>query len=199
MSKKLLKYDIEIPGIILGAMVIGMVISVAVKGQSIEYVLTAGLIAVTTWYAYATIKIAKASKQQADASVKMAEAMEKSITETVRPMVHPSVAFGQDASSNQMVMYASFKNIGRGPALHVEANIRHPHFEFKGPLPETVLEVGRGVQLNIPSAGGEQKSQEDFELIAKYQDIYGKWFHSKLTQDEHGQYHYTELEGKGDD
>ena len=59
-------------GIILAITIIAMIIAVARKGQTLDNALLAGLIAVTTWYAYATIKIARATKQQADASVKMA-------------------------------------------------------------------------------------------------------------------------------
>ena len=113
----------------------------------------------------------------------------------VRPMVQPSVLFSQD------VMYASFKSIGSKPALNVEVNIRHPKFEFDGPLPETALDMGQEVKLNISATDGEPRSQKGFELITKYQDIRGKWFYSRLTQDKHGQHHleYGGLEKKEDD
>ena len=162
-----------------------------------QIILMIGLVTITAAYASSTEK-------QADASVKMAEATEKSVTEMVRPVVSPSVAFGssQDTDSGQYnidTMYAEFKNIGRGPALHVEAKIRHADFGFEGPLPKTVLEVGETIQVNIPRS--EQRAEESFELITKYQNMHGKWFCSRLTQDEHGQYHleYGGLERKGYD
>ncbi len=177
----------------LAALIWWNVISI---GQAIELTILFVLVCVTAIYAKRTAEIAdatkeqaKATKQQADASVKMAEAIDK-------PIVLPSVAFTHFSE-----MRASFKNIGRGPALHVEANICHPYFDFEGPLPETVLEVGRGVELCLERTDTELRSHKMFEVITKYQDIYGKWFRCRLTQDEHGQNHleYKELQKKEDD
>lgn len=189
--------NIQVFGILFGSLVVFYVfynLHGILPNEWVEISLLAGLVA-------ATSGLAVYAAAQAYASVKMAEATEKSISEAVRPMVHPSVEFGhsQDTASGQYYidkMNARFKNIGRGPALHVEVTCHHPYFEYEGPLPKVVLEVGEPIQLNI--SRGEQRPEESFELIAKYQNIHGKWFHSKLTQDEHGQYHveYKELESK---
>jgi len=200
-------------GILIAALALLVFFNVITTAEAINITLIFFLVFVTIIYARRTAEISKATKQQAeatrqqaDASVKMAEATEKSISEAVRPLVHPRVEFGlsKDTASGQYYidkMNARFKNIGRGPALHVEVTCHHPYFEYEGPLPEVVLEVGEEVPLYIPSSVSGLQSQKAFELIAKYQNMHGKWFCSRLTQDEHGQHHleYTELEGKAND
>jgi len=196
------KRKIRVFGILFGSLVVFYLFYNLHKLQPNEWVeisLLVGLVAVTG-------ALALYAAGQADASVKMAEATEKYISEAVRPMVHPSVEFGhsQDTASGQYYidkMNARFKNIGRGPALHVEVTCHHPCFEYEGPLSKVVLEVGEEVSLYISSSVSGIQSQKAFELIAKYQNMHGKWFCSRLTQDEHGQHHlgYTEMEGKEND
>ncbi|GEM_PF-2581833 len=167
------------------------------------------LVLVTGFYAWQTMSLSRLTKKQADASVKMAEEAEKSIGEAIRPMIHIRVTFGdssgvtRNAKSKNNIdeMYAKFKNIGRGPALHPEINIRHPYFKREGPLGETVLEVDGEVTMSLRRSDSGARPEESFEVTAKYQNMYGKWFRSRLTQDEHGQHHieYKELESKKHD
>ena len=192
MSKMMRNYVIglSIAIVIYAAAVSWLTIrDIIVPAELINTMILFILASATIFYAIRTSDIAQATREQADASVKMAEAVDK-------PIVLPSVAFTPPSE-----MRASFKNIGKGPALHVEANICHPYFEYEGPLPKTVLEVGQGVELRLERTATESRSQNMFEVITKYQDIYGKWFRCRLTQDQHGQNHleYKELQRKEND
>ena len=173
-------------------------------GELIQVILMGLLVIVTVIYAWRTFAISNATKKQANASVRMAEATEKSVAEMVRPMIEPSVEFDhiQDTESRQYYidkMIAKFKNIGRGPALNLKTKIRYPYFKFEGSPFKTILEVGDESLITINRC--EKEGHERFELIVKYQNMHGKWFCTELTQDEQGQYHseYRELEGENND
>ena len=98
----------------------------------------------------------------------------------IHPMVSPSVLFDKET------MHISFKNTGIGTALKIESSIHHPKFNFEGPLPEATLEKGQETRLDIPAANGQPEPEKGFEIIARYEDVYGQRYCSKLTRDENG-------------
>jgi len=192
-------------GVFIGILLIyrGKELSAADLAQTI---LTIGLLTITAVYAWSTEKMAKATKEQATASMKMAETTEKSIKETVRPIVKIDVEFGtrQDTESGKYYidkMHLMFKNIGRGPALHLETNRSHPCFDKVCILSKTILEIGEGTSTYMYPTVENINPREIFELLIKYQDIYGRWFYSKLIHDGNGQFRleYDEVEKKEDD
>lgn len=126
---KKVRWD-EILGIILAITIIAMIIAVARKGQTLDNVLLAGLIAVTTWYAYATIKIARATKEQADASMEMAKEMENQRLSEARPYLllrlteryiqWDDIEGGQSPPNLfSIIIY----NAGKGPAVNLRAGV----------------------------------------------------------------------------
>ncbi len=118
--------------IILAIIIIVMIIMVANKSQTLEHVLLAGLIAVTTWYAYSTIKIAKAAKRQADASMKMAEEMRKQTIMSSRPWIiqkaihedEKQIRPIEDSFNPNYFSHFEIYNAGNGPAIELEISLR---------------------------------------------------------------------------
>jgi len=88
-------------------------------GDGVQIVLLLALVMVTGFYAWS-------AHRQADASVKMFEITVKSVSEAIRPVLNLSVApTGKVVTSETAEgvihgMTLSLKNIGRGPAFHVE-------------------------------------------------------------------------------
>jgi len=180
---KKVRWD-EILGIILAITIIATIIAVARKSQTLEYVLLAGLIAVTTWYAYATIKIARATKQQADASVKMAEEMREQRYDTVRPVIDiqkeetPAARVSEGLAvlceDISRGMPCILSNIGLGPAIDV--------CSFVQPLQGDrwcknfgTLAIGdktEPMNLSLNQEG------ERTTLITYYRDVYDRGFKS---------------------
>jgi len=181
---KKVRWD-EILGIILAITIIAMIIAVARKGPTLDNVLLAGLIAVTTWYAYATIKIARATKQQADASVKMAEETREQRYDTVRPVIDfqkeesPKALFAEavaaESEDTSRGLSCILHNIGLGPATDVYSFIwdlerKRRCFEFG-----TLARDGK-----TPLAINLSLNQEDGRtaLVAYYKDVHGRTFES---------------------
>ena len=108
----------------------------------------------------------------------------------VRPVVQPKVSLSQDT------LCCTFKNTGAGVALNVETKILHERFEFDGPLPETTIQPGKEVKLNIHATQVISVSEPKLEVLTKYQDMGERWFYSKLTQDKPGRnrFEYNSLE-----
>ncbi len=96
----------------------------------------------------------------------------------IHPMVSPSVLFDKET------VHISFKNTGMGTALKIESSIHHPKFNFEGPLQEAALEDGQETRLDIPAANGQPELEKSFEIIVRYEDVYGRRYYSKLTRDE---------------
>jgi len=111
--------------IILAATGIAFIILIGVYGAiNIQYapaftlVLYAGLIVVTMFYAYYSMEIARATRQQADASVKMARTM-------TQPMLMPYLRLISDFDTDRYVRFeAGVDNNGNGPAYDVRGEIQ---------------------------------------------------------------------------
>ena len=161
----------EIPGIILAIIIIVMIIMVATKSPTLEHVLLAGLIGVTTWYAYSTIKIARTTKQQA-------EIMLNGQFNAVAPVIELDV---HGIAKDFLIVW---RNIGMGPALNFRCWIedeQHPEFRnvHKAVWSGAVARDGvpkqsrldteiRGYQLGIGY------------LRAQYESVFGKTYESCL-------------------
>ena len=116
--------------------------------------------------------------------------VEFTLTPLIRPVVQPKISFSQDT------LCCTFKNNGAGVALNVETKISHERVEFDGPLPETTIQPGKEVKLNIPATQGIADATPKLEVLTKYQDMGERWFYSKLTQDKLGRnrFEYNRLE-----
>lgn len=184
----------EILGIILAITIIAMIIVVARKGQTLDNVLLAGLIAVTTWYAYATIKIARATKQQAEASVKMAEEMREQRYKDSLPLLVPTIPPDWDTQglAPNEVIYVYLQigigikvmwcNVGKGVAINSRfsfwaAPISPKQANFFPPRESGTLAVGDKKEVDYHDTRGDKQiiaisDAYQPRLEAEYQDIY---------------------------
>lgn len=143
---------------------------------AIQAIGTAGLVlfafvqGVVAWAARNDAKrLAGAAREQAAASVRMAEEMEKGRLFATEPVV----ALEQRGSSIKTVDIG-LVNMGRGPAYNIQCVVKHPAFEMPGKtirLP--FLDVGSHHEQTLhadpgaPPYGGAP-------LEARYEDQYGK-------------------------
>ena len=110
-------------GILIALAVVGALKPTLIPG--LNMILLAGLIGVTAFYAIRTAEIAKATKEQADASVKMAREMREQRRPIVVQKVVPakSVPYklaAEDITKSISSDYFEIHNEGYGPAIELE-------------------------------------------------------------------------------
>lgn len=184
-----------------------IIIAVAVArkvndAQIVNVALVAGLVGVTTWYSYSTAKMAseirmqaEAAKQQAEASVKMAEEME--------PRPYLLMRLKEDEEADSVWQWPSkfevtIKNVGKGPAMNLIAGLWHRkkiHFfqERKGYLAfdedwkTTVLSRTYGIEepdIWLPELAEKIPPYCLGAIAVEYQDIHKRKWASYLCFEE---------------
>jgi len=150
------------------------------------------LVGVTWFYAKRTSDIASATREQAEASVKMAEEMREQRYDAVRPIVDivinekqitPLETSRQAYGDNPRSLPCMLRNVGVGPAINVYSFIEDIHdpggnsrrWDF-GILPST---AGKG-EMEYSQEKPLLLMQRDNQraLVAHYEDVYGNVFKS---------------------
>jgi len=113
--------------LIIGAVGIAFIIFISVfgainmdKAPVFTLVLYAGLIVVTMFYAYYSMETANAAREQADASVEMAEEMREQTIMASRPVIILRAARTESIPSELTQEYFEMYNAGNGPAIDVQ-------------------------------------------------------------------------------
>ena len=153
-------------------------------------VLLAGLIAVTTIYAYSTIQISRATKdqadkmteqaeatrQQADASVNMAEEMREQRVMASRPVIIQKAVVETETKfrtfdSLDWFSHFGVYNAGNGPAIEVEISLLNKE---KTPIHshrKSFLRAGENpIEFSPTDLASLEKST--FYLVAEYQSVF---------------------------
>lgn len=145
------------------------------------------LVLVTRYYARETERIAKATDEQAKVGSEMAREMSLSRQDESRPVLDlhkiPQDAFGTGPEAMQEAMgqlrtevyvWCTLKNIGKGPAMNIKAQIEQ--------------DIGSAEEvLGTLSLGDEEerkpftirKANGEYYLEVHYQDVYGRTFFSR--------------------
>ncbi len=139
------------------------------------------LVVVTGIYAWGTYVTSKATKEQAEASVRMADEMRKQRYDTVRPVIDiRSILYtkkGQDILFKDLSscgVTCTLHNIGLGPAIDVnsciqDGNQQSRNFNFG------TLVVGGGI-ARYPLSLNQEEAQR--LLVVSYKDVYDRHFKS---------------------
>jgi hypothetical protein len=178
--------------LIIGAVGILFILAIAVTGACyIDFtpvftlVLYAGLIVVTMVYAYYSMEIARETRRQAEASVKMAKEMENQRYGSVRPVLNilvkplPTVELAKMAYTEKEqlklpeALICELLNVGIGPAIDVYYFTIYANVKFRQEL---------GV-LKVQDKSPEvlvciEKRNENYFLVVNYSDMYGRKFES---------------------
>jgi hypothetical protein len=190
--------------LIIGAIGIAFTIFISVigvidmdKAPVFTLVLYAGLIVVTMFYIYYSMEIASAAREQADATVRMAEqAREQRYSESL-PLLVPTITtsgyiaglapdeVGYVALQMGAGLKVTYHNEGRGVAINLKFSFwavpmdDSPGKVFFFGSPELkALGIGNQVEIGIREMGGGQL--QDIppayhpHIIVEYQDIYGR-------------------------
>lgn len=162
----------------------------AVQGMA-----TVVLVLVTAFYAVRTHHISKTARQQAEASVKMAEEMRRTREDSFRPVLdiqrieQEELGAGREAMTEAIAerfgddhVWCKLKNIGNGPALNINA-----HVAQGGSVAEGVLGT-LGVGDETERKPFAVIKPEDSFVEVRYQSVYGRLFSSRrpVTFDEEG-------------
>ena len=160
--------------------------------QTIQLIITFVLVLVTVAYVLRTAEIAKATRQQADASVKMAEEMKQQRYDAVRPIVD-IVIKEQSITAQESISQAygakpkdlpcKLRNVGVGPAIKVYSFIEdiddpdgNPRRWDFGILPSAArkgeMEYTQEMRLLLMQKDNQRA------LVAHYEDVYGNTFES---------------------
>jgi hypothetical protein len=152
--------------------------------QAIQIILTFALVSVTAVYVRRTAEIANATKQQAEASIKMAKEMENSRYDTVRPVIDIEVktlsnielakqAYTQTGQLElPKNLYCRLSNIGLGPAIDTYS---FTLLDDDKPARQKFGVLKVQDELTKVSLRLEQR-EEDWLLVVYYRDIYGRSF-----------------------
>ena len=116
----------EQKGLIWGGIIFGIVLAVVlsfnlISTEAIQLIITFVLVSITAIYVKRTSDISKATREQAEASVKMAKEMKKQRYDAVRPVIDIQIGGMERVVENQTSYILSFTlhNIGLGPAIGV--------------------------------------------------------------------------------
>lgn len=179
---------IEVGFIIVAvAAVIGALVLVTVlddNGVNIaQALLTLALVIVTAIYAMRTAAIAQSTKEQAKASIKMAEEMKEQRYDSFLPII--DIICVKTTPSETMIrayeenppneINCILRNVGVGPALDVYSFVQptpndrhHHHFD--------TIETGKETK---PLYLSLEKINDSSFIVAYYKDVYGRCFESR--------------------
>jgi hypothetical protein len=179
--------------IILAATGIAFIILVGVYGAlNIQYapaftlVLYAGLIVVTMFYAYYSMEIARATRRQADASVKLANETKEQRLAMYKPHITLKITGHSKGEYFVKEIGIELRNDQGGTAINVELYAYHPLFEFRRVRHPFHIPVGqaipRGCHVEKPSVENDPgvPIHPVILVIANYEDVSGNPWHSVL-------------------
>ena len=162
---------------------------------AVQAMATAILVVVTAFYVILTWSISKNAGKQAEASVRMAEEMRRSREDGSRPVLHirriEPVELGQGLEAireglrewpNGDRVLCKVKNIGKGPALNIKADVATDD----GATQEEMGTLGVGDEAERKPFAVIQDRESFIEV--HYQDVYRRRFFSRrpVTFDEAG-------------
>jgi len=155
----------------------------------IQVVLMSLLVVVTGIYAWRTHVISRATKEQANASVKMAEEMREQRRPIVVPKAFPAIGVPYQASVEEIAKhvysdYFEIYNKGNSPAIDLEVLLLNQEESLLGNLRETVFSQGDDPLKFYPSGLGNHLNTTCY-LVCRYRSVLPanadkKWYESWL-------------------
>jgi len=159
----------------------------------IQVLLMGLLVVITGIYAWRTHVISKATKEQANASVKMAEEMREQRIMASRPVIIQKAVHEQraDALARPAEAFSHFEiyNAGNGPAIEVEVSLLNEQKEPVNAQRETFLRVGE-TPMKFYTTFSPIPENSTFYIVSEYQGIssystkptwYQTWLPCKLS------------------
>ncbi len=195
MTKKEI-VSFSVAGIIFAiVLAVVLLLNLINTAQAIQIIISFVLVLITTIYVKRTSDIAKATKEQAEASIRMAKQVEEQrYSESLPllvPIINPIVSpFAQELEPNEVPyellqggISATWENLGKGVAINTRFSFwaasldSHPGKAlFFSPRESTVLEIGGRKEINYIGKWGGQLHDipQGYypRLEAEYQDIY---------------------------
>ena len=150
---------------------------ITIPVENIELILLLILASATVFYAFRTSDIAKATREQAEASVKMAEEMRDQSYTMIKPLVN--IEFVEDAAELQASdeelekggITCYLKNVGIGPAIDTYSYIQGNTDKYKFNILESGVKTGnKKFALN--------KITGKLRLEVYYNDLHGRRYKS---------------------
>jgi hypothetical protein len=155
----------------------------------IQIILMGLLVVITGIYAWRTHVISKVTREQADASVKMAKEMKQQRYDTVRPVIDIQrapwdedklpEAFAGKSGDTSRGLACALHNIGLGPAIDMHSFVQNPFVQNPSD-PRQRFECGTLATGEKTHKMNLSMKQEDgrMALLAYYKDVYERAFES---------------------
>jgi len=186
-------------GILIAVAVVGALEPALIPG--LNMILLAGLIGVTAFYAIRTAEIAKATKEQADASVKMAEEMREQRVMTSRPVIIEKAVPHKVITAGVISDNFEIYNAGNGPAIELEIFLLDSRKRLLQTQRETFLRAGEQPIKFHPSCLGSHVNSTCY-LLFRYRSIislerriwYQTWLPFKPVKSQSRDYIYAQPE-----
>jgi len=140
----------------------------------IQIILMGLLVIVTGIYAWRTFTISKASKKQADASVKMAKEMKEQRVTASRPVVVQKAVHEKDiyeGSTKDYFSHFEAYNKGNGPAIEVEISLLDNDKNLIESHRKSFLGAGEPPIEFCPTSLAARRENSTCYLVCEYQSI----------------------------
>ena len=166
---------------------------ITIDPNYVQIGLTAALVSVTIVYACRTHVISKATKEQAgaareqaNASIKMAEVAKEQLLAMFKPHITMTIRTSSSLHGNYFAtkIPLDLQNAGPGCALNVKVLARHPVFRFDSinyPNPIEARQTTSRYTLDLHLENDENRPgiEQPVILITNYEDALGNHWHSK--------------------
>jgi len=164
-----------VAGIIFAGVLAGVLkLSLIDTAQAIQIIISFVLVLITAIYVKRTSDIAQATRQQADASVKMAEEMRN----TMSPYI--TIRWG-GGNSNSKTISAHLENEGYGSALNLTCYLSYKGVDFNSKLNwSNTFPKGEKYSLSLDSENFDFKAWNGLAINCVYGSFPGGKFHSIL-------------------
>jgi hypothetical protein len=158
--------------------------------QVYTLVLYAGLVVVTMLYAYFTMEVANATRNQADASIRMAEEMRAQTVMGSRPITIPRPVHAPNLSDiykgqpNEWFQFFEVYNAGNGPAVNLEVAMLNEKKAMQELQLQPFLRAGEHITFTPSNLSGYTGS--NCYVLCRYQSVLSKaepqvWYETWLS------------------
>ncbi len=146
--------------------------------QAIQITITFVLALITYTYVTRTKDIAEATRQQAEASVKMAEEMEAQRIMAARPVIVPRDTYESNASDSPPE-FTGFElyNLGNGPAIEIEISVFNKDKTRRSSEKRSFFKASESINF-YPDWNLKDYIGSTCYLVAEYQSIYSRDSHT---------------------
>lgn len=143
------------------------------------------LVVVTVIYAWRTHVISKATREQADASIKMAKEMREQTVIASRPLVIQKCVHEKDiweGSTKDYFSHFEISNVGNGPAIEIEVSLVDNEGNWSSSVRQTFLRTDDSPIKFNPYNMASLEEAITYYIVCEYQEVFWNGLQKLLYQ-----------------